>query len=726
MKTEYRSGVRYCLRNSVLNPGKGHYQSLNKCYIVSIVEENNYGMSIRINYTFPLLSGLIILLILAGCVSQKKLDQFARDHAGSQLFTYTFPRKLIGAFDLSVSLVDQRPDGSGSEQPVVPDGDLDLYGLEAPALKIVLSPPVFLREKHGEELRLTLARNDVQASPGLDISGLEEVNLNAGRQEFYFPVHLEPTPRNTSLKMKFRLFDEAGSEIPAEGLDYAIDFGILELSCPEEIPFTVQLLDNYSGQPVYGIPIRHDSLGGFTANDRGEFQLALCRDQLPAVLTFHLPENGFDFDEFTVNFSEEERTPRVKIFPTQHASGTLDEDKDGVEDERDNCPNVPNREQRDRDGDGVGDACDNCPERQNPDQTDSDGDGIGDRCESTDTTGEKDPDKTGRDPEVTDPDRTREEQEAAYWEQIRDSNLPGDFEDYLETYPDGLYADQAGQQLQEAYTSVAKGLMSYVVPDTMILDHSEVVSLKISRDTSARKQRTMTDEFREITNRPDLEESEVRREIIKVTNIMRAELKDPNPPESANFFIDPPGQVEQLVDLMNGDITTWNWTVKPLREGNHQLKVIVSLIFDQNGREVPKYDEQIFQVQIVVTRTFWQRSWPWLTALLVLLVAVLLWIIGRRKKDKTAKLQLSLPDQQITDHISRGELGEALDLLERSLAGQDDRYHRQAVLLKARLAKVEEKSNLGLADDKDLSIERNQINHAVLNILEQIREKASG
>lgn len=58
-----------------------------------------------------------------------------------------------------------------------------------------------------------------------------------------------------------------------------------------------------------------------------------------------------------------------------------DADGDGVEDDFDNCPFVPNRDQADRDGDGVGDACDNCPGNANPDQADADGDGIGDVCD---------------------------------------------------------------------------------------------------------------------------------------------------------------------------------------------------------------------------------------------------------------------------------------------------------------------------------------------------------
>ncbi|MFQ5440686.1 MAG: thrombospondin type 3 repeat-containing protein, partial [Nitrosopumilaceae archaeon] len=74
-----------------------------------------------------------------------------------------------------------------------------------------------------------------------------------------------------------------------------------------------------------------------------------------------------------------------------------DFDDDGLTDDKDNCPHVPNPDQADADGNGVGDACeddatdtdgdgipdntDNCPTISNPDQADADGNGVGDACE---------------------------------------------------------------------------------------------------------------------------------------------------------------------------------------------------------------------------------------------------------------------------------------------------------------------------------------------------------
>ena len=64
-----------------------------------------------------------------------------------------------------------------------------------------------------------------------------------------------------------------------------------------------------------------------------------------------------------------------------------DWDKDGIPDNQDNCPYVPNSDQNDTDDDGIGDACDNCPYVPNPDQNDTDNDGIGDVCDDSDGDG---------------------------------------------------------------------------------------------------------------------------------------------------------------------------------------------------------------------------------------------------------------------------------------------------------------------------------------------------
>ena len=59
-----------------------------------------------------------------------------------------------------------------------------------------------------------------------------------------------------------------------------------------------------------------------------------------------------------------------------------DYDDDGMEDNFDNCPRVPNADQFDSDGDNVGDLCDNCRDLANEEQANLDGDLFGDACDA--------------------------------------------------------------------------------------------------------------------------------------------------------------------------------------------------------------------------------------------------------------------------------------------------------------------------------------------------------
>ncbi|XP_072048976.1 uncharacterized protein [Amphiura filiformis] len=72
-----------------------------------------------------------------------------------------------------------------------------------------------------------------------------------------------------------------------------------------------------------------------------------------------------------------------------------DDDNDGVSDEPDVCPFIPNANQEDRDRDGVGDACDNCPIDINNVQADADNDNVGDACDNC--VNDENPDQSNSD-----------------------------------------------------------------------------------------------------------------------------------------------------------------------------------------------------------------------------------------------------------------------------------------------------------------------------------------
>lgn len=95
------------------------------------------------------------------------------------------------------------------------------------------------------------------------------------------------------------------------------------------------------------------------------------------------PEFAFCSDQTSLVLSTQSGTPeRGLLTPVCVSDG--DADCDGICQDDDNCPGVPNTDQNDGDNDLVGDACDNCPGTYNPGQEDAEPDGVGDICDTND------------------------------------------------------------------------------------------------------------------------------------------------------------------------------------------------------------------------------------------------------------------------------------------------------------------------------------------------------
>ncbi len=81
-----------------------------------------------------------------------------------------------------------------------------------------------------------------------------------------------------------------------------------------------------------------------------------------------------DFDQDTIN-NQKDNCPALSN------KNQLDSDQDGIGDLCDNAPKTKNYGQQDFDKDQVGDVIDNCKTTPNEDQSDQDNDGIGDACD---------------------------------------------------------------------------------------------------------------------------------------------------------------------------------------------------------------------------------------------------------------------------------------------------------------------------------------------------------
>ena len=106
-----------------------------------------------------------------------------------------------------------------------------------------------------------------------------------------------------------------------------------------------------------------------TAQDQDGDGIVDASDNCPAVFNPVRPmESGKQPD--TDEDSEGDACDPCPLNPntTKCTTDPNDQDGDGVEDGKDNCPKVHNKSQGDADGDGVGDACDFCP-KPNPGNT---------------------------------------------------------------------------------------------------------------------------------------------------------------------------------------------------------------------------------------------------------------------------------------------------------------------------------------------------------------------
>ncbi|HLF16963.1 MAG TPA: thrombospondin type 3 repeat-containing protein, partial [Candidatus Thermoplasmatota archaeon] len=138
-------------------------------------------------------------------------------------------------------------------------------------------------------------------------------------------------------------------------------------------------------------------------------------------------------------FSDDDEPPSLP--------GTEDEDHDGLSNDVDNCPLVPNLQQADLDEDGFGDACDedadgdgwrnfldNCAMTPDPSLHDQDQDRKGDACDDDD---DNDGIKDGRDNCVLDKNSDQADLDADGLGDVCDDDRDGDdVPDVLDLLPD--------------------------------------------------------------------------------------------------------------------------------------------------------------------------------------------------------------------------------------------------------------------------------------------------
>ena len=147
---------------------------------------------------------------------------------------------------------------------------------------------------------------------------------------------------------------------------------------------------------------------------------------------------------------------------------------------------------------------------------------------------------------------------------------------------------------KEHILEVKEGKLIYIIPDTMKLGNTYTITIRIKKNT----------------NNVKIIDSLYKQKIvdIKVTNSMEVVVIDPSPSESKNFNILKQNSDKQIID--DDDYTEWVYSVQPLKSGNLKLNIIVSIIKDDNLKQVVYFNTTYVKSNTgVVVKTFWEKNW---------------------------------------------------------------------------------------------------------------------
>jgi hypothetical protein len=166
------------------------------------------------------------------------------------------------------------------------------------------------------------------------------------------------------------------------------------------------------------------------------------------------------------------------------------------------------------------------------------------------------------------------------------------------------------------------GQVLYQFPDTMTLYKIYNITVRISKDTSL-SEVVLTDLS---TNQ------EIKRSRIQVGSYMLVELK--NDIESdPHFNITKINSTQQELDTTL--YTTWNFRVEPIRSGESQLNLVISIINGESKKEIVYSDKILIKNNITKKiLSWWEIEWKWAFSTIIIPIFVFLWKKFKSKKEE--------------------------------------------------------------------------------------------
>ena len=165
--------------------------------------------------------------------------------------------------------------------------------------------------------------------------------------------------------------------------------------------------------------------------------------------------------------------------------------------------------------------------------------------------------------------------------------------------------------------TINDGHVVYKIPQTMNIRNTSQVLLRISKSK---------------VNIYENLNGLVRTTTIPLTETMEVKLIDPSPIDNKMFDIICDNDAEQIVEN-NEEVTQWTWNVTPLKIGNANLKIVISIIKGGHKKEVVY--EDVVNVKMDINKQvsyFFGKYWQWL--LTTIIIPFCIWYYNKRKKNK--------------------------------------------------------------------------------------------
>lgn len=203
------------------------------------------------------------------------------------------------------------------------------------------------------------------------------------------------------------------------------------------------------------------------------------------------------------------------------------------------------------------------------------------------------------------------------------------------------------ESAQAAVGNLLKGNMAYYVPDSMLVNQPRRVSLTVSRNMALKALEKSIE--KSITHEPDADTSRIVSERINIANVMTANLYAM---DSTKFQIRRISEKEQYVHLGEKDTTQtkWEWSVKPLAAGDHEIIIKVSALIKDGQKErpiefevyngvvpvmaVPPTPGEKVSSVLSVTFNFVKENWEWIAGFVTALAGLVGWLKSKFGKQQ--------------------------------------------------------------------------------------------